>query len=94
MKTRYLSVLCLCLLCCPVVVPAEELADGTTTEAAGEALSGLLAMLPALGRGAEAVGMWLTGVTAVQLVVLVGSIFPVERALKKHFDKLGRKKES
>ena len=54
----------------------------------------LLAMLPALGRGTEAVGMWLTGVTAVQLVVLVGSIFPVERALKKHFDKLGRKKES
>ncbi|WP_300786690.1 hypothetical protein [uncultured Desulfovibrio sp.] len=47
MKKRYLSVLCLCLLCCPAVVPAGELADGATAEAAGEALSGLLAMLPA-----------------------------------------------
>lgn len=30
-------------------------------------------------------------VCAVQIVVLIGSIFPVERALKKNFDDWGRK---
>lgn len=68
MKTRYLSVLCLCLLCCPAVVPAGELADGTTAEAAGEALSGLLAMLPASWEG------WVTLV--VTLCAAVSAFWP------------------
>lgn len=52
----------------------------------------LLAMLPALGRDAGAVGMWCVPVVGVQLVVLIGSIFPVERALKQNFDQFGRKR--
>ena len=53
----------------------------------------LLAMLPALGRDAGAVGMWCLPVVGVQVLVLFGSIFPVERALKQNFDDFGRKKE-
>ena len=52
----------------------------------------LLAMLPALGRGTEETGMWCIPVTGVQLAVLVGSMFPVERALKENFDQFGRKR--
>lgn len=68
MKIRYLSALCLCLLCCPAVVPAEELADGATAEAAGEALSGLLAMLPESWEG------WVTLV--VTLCAAVSALWP------------------
>lgn len=64
MKTRYLSVLCLCLLCCPAAVSAEELVDG----AAAEALSGLLAMLPASWEG------WITLV--VTLCAAVSALWP------------------
>lgn len=52
----------------------------------------LVAMLFAWGRSVEEIGMWCIPVTAVQLVVLVGSIFPVERALKRNFDQFGRKR--
>ena len=47
--------------------------------------------LEALGleENADPMGYLLLGITAVQLVVLVGSIFPVERALKLLFDKDG-----
>lgn len=68
MKIRYLSALCLCLLCCPAVVPAEELADGATAEAAGEALSGLLALLPESWEG------WVTLV--VTLCAAVSALWP------------------
>lgn len=68
MKIRYLSALCLCLLCCPAVVPAEELADGATAEAAGEALSGLLALLPESWEG------WVT--LAVTLCAAVSALWP------------------
>lgn len=68
MKIRYLSALCLCLLCCPTVVPAEELADGATAEAAGEALSGLLALLPESWEG------WVT--LAVTLCAAVSALWP------------------
>ena len=65
MKKRYLSVLCLCLLCCPAAVPAGDLADGTTAEAAGglgrgraggarrRAPPGVLSSIPASRRRAE-----------------------------------------
>ena len=46
----------------------------------------LLAMLPALGRDAEAVGIWCIPVVGVQLAVIIGTIFPVEKALKRKFD--------
>ena len=52
----------------------------------------LLAMLLVLGKDAQELGVWLMGVTVLQLAVLVGSIVPVERALKKNFDQFGRKR--
>ena len=52
----------------------------------------LVAMLFSWGRSVEEIGMWCIPVMAVQLVVLVGSIFPVERALKRNFDQFGRKR--
>jgi len=51
----------------------------------------LLTMLPALGRDVEAVGTWCIPVVGVQLVVMVATIFPVEKALKRKFDKYGRR---
>lgn len=68
MKTLFLLLLCLCPLCCPVVVSAEELVDGTTAEAAGEALSGLLGLLPASWEG------WVTLV--VTLCAAVSALWP------------------
>lgn len=50
-----------------------------------------LAMLPALGRNVEAVGIWCIPVVGVQLVVMIATIFPVEKALKRKFDKYGRR---
>ena len=52
----------------------------------------LVAMLFVWGRSVEEIGMWCIPVMAVQLVVLVGSIFPVEWALKQNFDQFGRKR--
>ncbi len=50
------------------------------------------AMAPALGRETQTVGLWCAAVVLVQTAVLVCSIFPVERALKRHFDDFGRKR--
>lgn len=50
------------------------------------------AMAPALGRETETVGLWCAAVVLVQTAVLVCSIFPVEWALKRHFDDFGRKR--
>ena len=52
----------------------------------------LLAMLLVLGQDTEELGVWLMWVTVIQVVVLLGSIVPVERALKKNFDQFGRKR--
>ena len=52
----------------------------------------LLAMLLVLGKDVGELGLWLMGVTVIQVVVLLGSIVPVERALKKNFDQFGRKR--
>lgn len=51
----------------------------------------LLAMLPALGWKKDGVGMWCMGITLIQVVVMVATIFPVERALRRKFDKYGRR---
>lgn len=50
------------------------------------------AMLPVMGQSVDTVGIWCCVVAAVQLAVLVGSIFPVEQALKRTFDDFGRKR--
>ena len=52
----------------------------------------IAAMLPSLGRGTDTVGFWCVGVVLVQTALLVSSIFPVERALKRTFDDYGRKR--
>ena len=52
----------------------------------------LLAMLPVLGQESSLVGIWCCVVVLIQVVVLVGSLFPVERALKQTFDEFGRKR--
>lgn len=51
-----------------------------------------LVMLPVLGADARMVGLWCGAVVLVQTAVFLGSIFPVERALKKEFDQFGRKR--
>lgn len=49
------------------------------------------AMLPPLGfLTIEKISMWSIGIMAVQLIVMIGTLFPVERALKKNFDQYGR----
>lgn len=45
-----------------------------------------LAMLPALGFSVEGMGIWCLGLMGIQLVVMLGTIVPVERALKQNFD--------
>lgn len=53
-----------------------------------------LSMIPLLfvfGKGADAVGTVGDIVCVVQLVPLIGSIFPTEAALKKTFDKNGER---
>ena len=52
----------------------------------------LLAMLAVLGRGTAPVGLACFVIVMIQMAVLVGSLFPVERALKKTFDDFGRKR--
>ena len=51
----------------------------------------LLAMLPLLGRGIEGQSIWLIVVVGVQILVMLATLFPVERALKRKFDKYGRR---
>ena len=60
---------------------------------------GKLSFLPALlaaaltfGCGIETVSVASIVVVTVQTLVLIGSIFPVERALKRNFDDSGRKR--
>lgn len=50
------------------------------------------AMLPALGRDAGETGIWCCVVAGVQLAVLLGSLLPVEVALKRTFDQHGRRR--
>ena len=52
----------------------------------------LVPMLFLWGRSVDEIGMGCTLAVVVQLLVLFGSIFPVERALKRNFDQFGRKR--
>ena len=52
----------------------------------------VLPLLLVLGRDVGTVGMAGLAVSGVQLVVMLGTILVVERALKKNFDKNGKRK--
>ncbi|MFR9182766.1 MAG: hypothetical protein ACLVMF_03685 [Christensenellales bacterium] len=52
----------------------------------------VIAMLFLLGRNMESTAFFATGILVFQLLVMLGSILPVERALKKRFDKDGRRR--
>ena len=52
----------------------------------------LLLLLPVLGRDVDTVGAVGGVITVVQLILLIGSIFPTERALKRTFDEEGNRR--
>lgn len=52
----------------------------------------ILVMLPLAGKSEDVVGNVGGVLCVVQLVVLIGSIFPTEIALRKRFDKNGNKR--
>lgn len=52
----------------------------------------VLFLLLIIGKSEDYVGMAGGIICGVQLIPLIGSIFPTEIALKKHFDKNGRKR--
>ena len=49
-------------------------------------------MLPSLGQGVTQVGVWCVVTVILQMLVMLGTIIPVERALKQNFDQFGRKR--
>ena len=51
-------------------------------------------MFPVLGKSTETVGWWGGALSMVQCIILIVSIFPVERALNKNFDKDGNPKST
>lgn len=51
-----------------------------------------IAMLFVIGRNEDVVGTFGGILCGIQMVFLVGSIFPTERALKKKFDERGNRK--
>lgn len=54
----------------------------------------IVLMLPVLGKSTDTVGWWGGALAMVQCVVLIVSIFPVEWALNKNFDKDGKPKNT
>lgn len=52
----------------------------------------ILIMLPVLGKSTDTIGTWGAIVETVQCVLLIVTIFWVERALKKTFDKEGNRR--
>lgn len=50
----------------------------------------VIPMLAVFGRGSGTVGTVAMVIEGIQMVLLIGSIFPVEAALKKQFDDNGR----
>ena len=55
------------------------------------ALPSVLAMLVVFGQDVGVVGIVCGAAASVQCVVMLGTIVPVEQALKKNFDRFGRK---
>lgn len=58
----------------------------------GMLLPSVLVQLPFAHAGDEAVGMLALLLQGAQLILLVGSIVPVERALRRTFDENGRRR--
>lgn len=53
----------------------------------------VIAMLFLFGSGIQTIAIAAIFILAVQLLFLLGSIFPVERALKKNFDQQGKRRQ-
>lgn len=53
----------------------------------------VLSMLPLLGKEEDTIGNWGCVIEIVQVAILIGSIVPVERALRKNFDKMGNRRD-
>ena len=51
----------------------------------------VLLLLPVFGRTVAVVGIWACILVTAQCVVLIATIFPVERALKENFDQFGHR---
>lgn len=54
-------------------------------------LSTAAAMLPLIGKTMDEIGSWSSLIMIIQCAALIVSIFPVERALRKNFDKTGKR---
>lgn len=52
----------------------------------------VMTMFFVIGKGKNVIGIFGGILCGVQLVFLIGSIFPTERALKKNFDEYGNRK--
>ena len=51
----------------------------------------VLLLLPVFGRDVAVVGIWACVLVTVQCVMLLATIFPVERALRRNFDQFGHR---
>ena len=51
----------------------------------------IVAMLPLIGKDTDATGLWSSVIMTIQCAILLISIYPVERALRKNFDKTGKR---
>ncbi|RKI41338.1 SdpI family protein [bacterium D16-51] len=54
-------------------------------------LSTAAAMLPLIGKTMDEIGFWSSLIMIIQCAALIVSILPVERALRKNFDKTGKR---
>lgn len=51
----------------------------------------IVVMIPLLGKSDNIIGIWGGVLETVECTILIAAIFPVERALKKNFDKDGNR---
>lgn len=51
----------------------------------------IVTMLPLIGKDTDATGLWSSVIMTIQCAILLISIYPVERALRKNFDKTGKR---
>lgn len=51
----------------------------------------MIAMIMLVGKNEDTVGIWGAVIVTIQCIILIAAIFPVESALKKNFDKSGKK---
>lgn len=50
-----------------------------------------VAMIPVIGKADDSVGTWGGVISLIQILFLIGTIIPTERALKKTFDRNGNR---